>query len=69
MLVGDRKESISSMSIIAESLSIDAPVVAHWSDDPTYAEYLTSTFELAWEQSVPAAERIEELLKEGSPNV
>jgi len=69
MLVGDRRESISSMSIDVESLSIDTPLVALWSDDPTYAEYLMSTFEIAWEQSVPAAQRIEELLKEGPPQV
>jgi hypothetical protein len=71
MLVGDRKESISSISIDAESLSIDTPVVAlwSWSDNPTYAEYLMSTFETAWEQSVPAAQRIEELLKEGPPGI
>jgi hypothetical protein len=65
MLVGDRHESISSMSVDVDSLSIDTPVVALWSTDPTYAEYLMSTFELLWEQAVPAAQRIEELLKEG----
>ena len=65
MLVGDGRESISSMSIDVESLSIDTPLIALWSDDPTYAEYLLSTFEMAWEQSIPAAQRIEELLKEG----
>jgi len=65
MLVGDRRESISSMSIDVKSLSIDTPLVALWSNDPTYAEYLMSTFETAWEQAVPAAQRIEELLKEG----
>ena len=65
MLVGDGRESISSMSIDVESLSIDTPLIALWSDDPTYAEYLMSTFEMAWEQSIPAAQRIEELLKEG----
>ena len=69
MLVGDREESISSMSVTAESLSIDTPVVALWSDDPTYAEYLMSNFEIAWEQAVPAAQRIEELLKQGPPQV
>ena len=69
MLVGDRKESISSMSIDVKSLSVDTPVVALWSDKPTYAEYLMSTFETAWEQSVSAAERIKELLKEGPPQV
>ncbi len=69
MLVGDRQESISSINVDAESLSIDTPVVALWSDDSTYAEYLMSTFELAWERAVPAAQRIEELLKEGPLDV
>ena len=69
MLVGDGRESISSMSIDVESLSIDTPLIALWSDDPTYAEYLMSTFEMAWEQSIPAAQRIEELLKEGPPDI
>jgi hypothetical protein len=69
MLVADRRESISSMSVDAESLSIDTPLVALWGDNPTYAEYLMSTFELFWEQSVPAAQRIEELLKEGPPDI
>jgi len=58
---GTERESISTMSVDVQSLSIDTPVVALWSDDPTYAEYLTSTFEIVWEQSVPAAQRIEEL--------
>ena len=69
MLVGDEKESISTMSIDVESLSIDSPLVALWSDDLTYADYLVSTFEQVWEQSVPAAQRIEELLKEGPRDV
>jgi len=64
MVVADKK-SISSMSIDVQNLSLDTPVVALWSDDPTYAEYLTSNFESAWEQSIPAAERIEELLRRG----
>jgi hypothetical protein len=69
MLVGDERESISSINIDAESLSLNTPVVSLWSQDPIYAEYLVSTFEIAWGQSVPAEERIEELLKEGSPQV
>ena len=69
MLVGDRRESISSMGASAENLSIDAPVVVLWSDDPTYAEFLVSTFDTTWEQSIPAAQRIEELLKEEPPDV
>ena len=33
------------------------------------SDYLVSTFELLWEQSIPAAQRIEELLKEGPLDV
>ena len=68
MVVGDTK-SISSMSINTESLSKDTPIIALWSDDPTNAEYLMSTFKMVWEQAIPAAQRIEELLKEGTPQV
>jgi len=57
------------MSIDAKSLSVDTPVVALWNDDSTYAEYLMATFEMAWEQAIPAAQRIEELLKEGAPDI
>ncbi len=69
MVVGDKRKSISSISVDGESLSIDDPVVALWSEDPTYAEFLMSTFELLWEQAIPAAQRIEELLKEVPPHV
>jgi hypothetical protein len=31
--------------------------------------HLASTFEVLWTQSVPAAQRIEELLKEGPPQI
>ena len=68
MLVGDGRESVSSMSVDAKSLSVDTPVVALWSDDPTYAEYLMAIFETTWEQAIPVAERIENL-KEGPPNL
>ena len=69
MLLGDETESISTMTVNEESLSIDTPVVALWNSNHTYAEYLMSTFNFAWEQSVSAAERIEELLKEGPPGI
>jgi hypothetical protein len=29
-----------------------------WIDDRTYAQYLASTFELLWQQSIPAEQRI-----------
>ena len=63
------RESISTISVDTENLSLDTPVVALWSSDITYAEYLMSTFEIAWEQAIPAVQRIEELLKEGPLNV
>ena len=69
MLVGDEKESISTMTVDVNSLSIDTPIVAFWGDDPTYAEYLMSIFVTAWEQAVPATQWIEELLKEGPPGI
>ena len=69
MLVADKRESISSMGVSAKSFSIDTPIVLLWSDDPTYAEFLMSAFETVWEQAVPAAQRIEELLKEGPPDI
>jgi hypothetical protein len=38
-----------------------------YTDDPTYASYLEATFEMLWKQSVPAEERIKELLEQGPP--
>jgi hypothetical protein len=69
MMVRDNKESLSSMSSDATNLLIDDSVVALWSNDSTYAEYLMSTFGMAWQQAIPAAQRIEELLREGPPQV
>jgi len=66
MIIADTK-SISSKSIITESLSMGSPIVAFWSDNATYAEFLMSVFERVWEQAIPAAQRIEELLN-GRPS-
>ena len=46
------------MNVDVESLSIDPPVVALWSDNLIYGEYLLSTSEPAWEQAIPAARRM-----------
>jgi sugar-specific transcriptional regulator TrmB len=67
--VFDRKISTSAINVDLKSVSLSQPLSILWTDDPVYAEYLMSTFELLWEQSVPAAQRIEELLKQGPPNV
>jgi len=68
-LVFDRKNSISGINVDVRRMSLDEPVSALWSDDSTYANYLVSTFELLWEQAVPAAQRIEELLKQGTLDI
>jgi hypothetical protein len=64
-LVGDKKQSISSMHVNVEELSLDDQVVAFWSEAPTYAEYLLSHFDQAWAQGVDAHERIRELQQQG----
>jgi sugar-specific transcriptional regulator TrmB len=68
-LVFDRKSSISAINADVKRMSLDEPVSALWSDDSTYANYLVSTFDLLWEQAIPAVQRIEELLEEGPSRV
>ena len=65
-VVFDRKSSITAISNPAH-VSLSSPMAALWTDDPMYAQYLASTFEMLWKQSVPAAERIQELLERGPP--
>jgi sugar-specific transcriptional regulator TrmB len=71
----DRRMSFTAINVdtaIHEDvwrISLDEAINVLLTDDPTYAQYLVSTFELLWEQSVPAAQRIKELLKEGSQHV
>ena len=65
-VVFDRKHSITALNI-PESPSLNAPMAALWTDDPAYAEYLAATFEMLWKQSVPAEERIQDLLEQGPP--
>jgi hypothetical protein len=64
LLVGDKKQSISSIHVNVEDLSLDDRIVAFWSETPTYAEYLLTHFEQAWAQGVGAQERLNELLKQ-----
>ncbi|MGZ4865468.1 MAG: hypothetical protein ACXVIL_11450 [Halobacteriota archaeon] len=70
LLVVDRRESISSVpqhTVDIGDLSLDDRVVGFWTDDRSFAEYLVTTFETAWEESVDANKRIEELLEQGPP--
>ncbi len=61
----DRRVAISAINAELSRFSLDEPLTALYTDDPTYAQYLVSTFELLWKQAVPAEERIQELLKQG----
>ena len=63
----DKKICISAISADVTRVALNEPIAALWTDDPTYARYLMSTFETLWEQSAPAADRIQELLKRGPP--
>jgi len=63
----DRKSCLSAINADVAHLSLTEPIAALWTDDPTYARYLTSTFNMLWEQSTPAAQRIDELRKQGPP--
>ncbi len=65
--VVDRKHCVSAINVDINSISLNEPISMLWADDPKYAEYLTATFEMLWEQSTPAAERIRELKKQGPP--
>jgi len=60
--VFDRKHCISAININIEHHKPDEPATMLYTDDPVYARYLVSTFELMWQQSIPAEERIQELL-------
>jgi hypothetical protein len=66
IFVRDKTESVSSINAITNELLLNDQIVAFWRD-PTYAEYLLSSFETAWAKAVPAAERIQQLLEQGSP--
>jgi hypothetical protein len=64
MLVVDRKESISSIpqqDIYLRGLSLDDRVIGFWTDDPSYVEFLITSFETIWKETVDAKTRIQEL--------
>jgi len=66
MLVNDKRESVSAINTGTNDISLGKRIVAYWTDDPTYADYLLSSFEMAWEQSTDAEERIRELSEQES---
>jgi hypothetical protein len=66
-IVRDKKECMSAINVDITKHSLDESISILWTDDPTYADYLMFTFEMLWEQSIPAAQRIGELSKEEPP--
>jgi sugar-specific transcriptional regulator TrmB len=68
--VFDGKTGMSAINVAdLKRASLRELVSVLWSDDPTYAQYLASTFELLWQQSIPAEQQIQELLEQGPPHV
>ncbi|MDD1720715.1 MAG: hypothetical protein LUP95_01855 [Euryarchaeota archaeon] len=63
--VFDRRVAISAIHTEITRFSLDEPMAALYTDDPVYANYLLSTFEILWEQSTDAEERIHELIRQG----
>ncbi|MGZ7124283.1 MAG: TrmB family transcriptional regulator [Halobacteriota archaeon] len=66
--VFDRKHCMSAINIDVKHMRLAEPATMLYADDAIYGEYLSTTFELVWKQSVPAQQRIQELLEQGPPN-
>jgi sugar-specific transcriptional regulator TrmB len=65
--VFDRKHCISAINIDVKHVRLNEDASMLYASDPIYGEYLASTFELLWKQSVPAEQRVQELLEQGPP--
>ncbi len=65
----DKRIGVSAINVNTKLVKLNQLFTALWTDDPTYAGYLTSTFETMWSQAVPAGERIEVLATQRSSQV
>jgi len=65
--VVDGKHCVSAINVDISRISLNEPVSMLWTDDPTYEEYLTGSFEVLWVKSIPAAEQIQKLSARGPP--
>ena len=63
--VVDRKHCVSAINVDISRISLNEPISLLWTDDTTYADYLTATFEMLWGQSIPAVEQIQKLSAQG----
>jgi len=62
--VFDKKYCIRAINIDVQHRRLDASLSMFYTDDPVFADYLVSTFEMFWKQAVTAEERIQELLEQ-----
>jgi sugar-specific transcriptional regulator TrmB len=70
LAVADGKRSVSLIHhALKAALSLDENVAALWSNSVAQAEFLTSAFEMAWEQASGADGRINELLPRAPPAI
>ncbi len=67
--VCDRQHCLSAININISHVTFDEPASMLFTDDPVYATYLLGSFEMLWEQAIPAEERIQELLEQDRPHV
>ncbi|HYA33261.1 MAG TPA: helix-turn-helix domain-containing protein [Candidatus Bathyarchaeia archaeon] len=65
--VVDRRICLHGINIDIKHLSLSQPIAMLYTDDPTYAAYLIATFDLLWQQGMPAEERLVELQAQGPP--
>ncbi|MFZ0925026.1 MAG: hypothetical protein WAN56_03050 [Halobacteriota archaeon] len=61
MVVGDCRQSVSAIDVNVKDLSLDDKIVALWTENPDYAEYLLSSFDRTWVEATDAQKRIQEL--------
>ncbi len=59
--VCDKRHCLSAINIDIKHVTLDEPASMLYTDDPVYASYLLSSFEMLWKQAIPAEERIKEL--------
>jgi sugar-specific transcriptional regulator TrmB len=63
----DKKICFQGINVDINRISLQEPLAVLWTNDPTYATYLAETFEMVWEQAVPAEEQFQQLHKQGPP--
>ena len=61
-LVADAHESLTTITFDALRHGKDAADTAFWTNSPEYAQYLEASFELLWDNSTEAQQRIDHVL-------